>query len=440
MNIGSVIAIYFVVWWTILFAVLPFGVRTQEEEGEITLGTERSAPHRPMLVRKAFATSLDMGTINESLYGGHALLAVGYDDDSQSVLARNSWGELWGLHGYCRLPFELMLSEHSHDWWAIAPPESVALRDRVGEEANEDVADEIGTARWAVYDAGSKEATPGRLRRRQGDPPTGDRAVDEAYNGLAAVDDLFTEVFGRNSFDDSGTPLKAVVHFRRNFANGYWDGQYFVFGDGDRRLFNRFTISIDLIGDTVGKAMIQHTARLVFQNQSGALLSSCANVVGVLARQRALGQTAEEADWLVAPGLLASGIKGEALYSMKAPGTAYDNSDGVLGRDKQVGHMRDYVATKDDSGGVHINSGIPNHAFYLAATRIGGYAWEKAGLIWYIALRDFMSPNTDFEGAAHATISAAEALFGRYSDELRAVESAWRSVGVIEPAPDVSAS
>jgi len=58
MNIGSLIAIYFVVWWTILFAVLPFGVRTQEEEGEITLGTERSAPHRPMLVRKAFATSL----------------------------------------------------------------------------------------------------------------------------------------------------------------------------------------------------------------------------------------------------------------------------------------------------------------------------------------------------------------------------------------------
>lgn len=58
MRIGTLIAIYFVVWWTVLFAVLPFGVRTQEEEGDVTMGTTRSAPVRPLLVRKAIATSL----------------------------------------------------------------------------------------------------------------------------------------------------------------------------------------------------------------------------------------------------------------------------------------------------------------------------------------------------------------------------------------------
>jgi predicted secreted protein len=58
MSFVTLVAIYFVVWWTVLFAVLPWGVRSQEEEGEVILGTERSSPVRPMLVRKAVATSI----------------------------------------------------------------------------------------------------------------------------------------------------------------------------------------------------------------------------------------------------------------------------------------------------------------------------------------------------------------------------------------------
>jgi predicted secreted protein len=58
MSLGSIVAIYFVVWWVVLFAVLPFGVRTQEEEGDIVLGTAHSAPVRPMLLRKALATTI----------------------------------------------------------------------------------------------------------------------------------------------------------------------------------------------------------------------------------------------------------------------------------------------------------------------------------------------------------------------------------------------
>ena len=58
MSIVSIIAIYFVVWWIVLFAVLPFGVRTQDEEGDIVLGSSHSAPTRPLLVKKAIATSI----------------------------------------------------------------------------------------------------------------------------------------------------------------------------------------------------------------------------------------------------------------------------------------------------------------------------------------------------------------------------------------------
>jgi len=90
------------------------------------------------------------------------------------------------------------------------------------------------------------------------------------------------------------------------------------------------------------------------------------------------GQKAEEADWLIGEGLFLKGVGAQAVRSMKAPGTAYD--DPVLGKDPQPGHMRDYVRTTDDNGGVHINSGIPNKAFYEVAVRMGGMRGKRLGL------------------------------------------------------------
>ncbi len=114
---------------------------------------------------------------------------------------------------------------------------------------------------------------------------------------------------------------------------------------------------------------------------------------------------------------------------MAAPGTAYD--DDVLGKDPQVGDMVDYVQTSDDNGGVHTNSGIPNRAFYLAATALGGNAWEQAGPIWYAALTSGIGADTDFAGFARATVTAAAAV----SDQARtAVEQAWTTVGVLAGA------
>ena len=132
---------------------------------------------------------------------------------------------------------------------------------------------------------------------------------------------------------------------------------------------------------------------------------------------------------LIGSGLFMPKIDGKALRSMKAPGTAYD--DPVLGKDPQPATMKDYVETTSDNGGVHINSGIPNHAFYLAAAEIGGHSWTKAGKIWYIALRDRLRSGTNFEGAAYATISVAKDLYGSGSKEMKAVRKAWKAVGVI---------
>jgi Zn-dependent metalloprotease len=168
---------------------------------------------------------------------------------------------------------------------------------------------------------------------------------------------------------------------------------------------------------------------LTYQGQSGALNESVSDVFGSLVKQHVLQQTADTADWLIGDKVLAPGIHGVALRSMKAPGTAYD--DKTLGKDPQPADMSHYTETHQDNGGVHINSGIPNHAFYLLATAIGGNAWEKAGLIWYDTVCDRKMPQTaSFAVFAAHTAAHATQRFGASSTERKAVIDSWRKVGV----------
>jgi Zn-dependent metalloprotease len=94
--------------------------------------------------------------------------------------------------------------------------------------------------------------------------------------------------------------------------------------------------------------------------------------------------------------------------------------------------MDDYVQTTADNGGVHINSGIPNRAFYLAATSIGGYAWERTGRIWYEALRDArLRPTAQLRTFARITLRAAQRIgYDPSSTEYKAVQEAWAEVGL----------
>ena len=215
------------------------------------------------------------------------------------------------------------------------------------------------------------------MRGRGWRGPAGDDAVNEAYDGLGATWELWSTAYARDSLDGKGMPLLATVHYGRNYDNAFWDGSQMVFGDGDGVIFERFTKSLDVIGHELAHGVTEHTAGLLYQGQSGALNESISDVFGVLVKQKALGQSAAQADWLVGAELLNASVKGRALRDMRNPGTAYD--DPRLGKDPQPAHMDDYVDTQDDNGGVHINSGIPNRAFVLAADAIGGNAWDAAG-------------------------------------------------------------
>lgn len=286
-----------------------------------------------------------------------------------------------------------------------------------------------GQKQRAIYDAKSTSTLPGKLVRGEGQKASGDVAVDEAYDGLGATWDLFWEVFNRDSIDDEGLPLVATVHFGKKYDNAFWNGSQMVFGDGDGDLFNRFTVSLDVIGHELTHGVTEDEAQLVYMYQPGALNESMSDVFGSLVKQYKLKQKADKADWLIGAGLLSDKVNGVALRSMKAPGTAFD--DPILGRDPQPAHMKDYVRTFDDNGGVHINSGIPNHAFYQLATALGGYAWEKAGRIWYETLKDArLRRNSGFRRFATLTVSNARRLYGTASAEQKAVIAAWKAVGI----------
>lgn len=293
-----------------------------------------------------------------------------------------------------------------------------------------------------VYSALNLELLPGRALRREGEAPCNDAAADEAYDGAGATYDLYWQVYLRDSIDGNGMRLDSTVHYQNSYDNAFWNGQQMVYGDGDedlppaQRLFNRFTIALDVIGHELTHGVIQYTGNLIYQNQPGALNESLADVFGILVKQYQLKQSVKDADWIVGQGIFTGNIRGIGIRSMKAPGSAYD--DPLIGQDPQPAHMQNYVDSPDDNGGVHINSGIPNHAFYRVAQEIGGFAWEKAGRIWYAALRDRINSTTNFQSMANLTYEEAGTLFGANSLEQQAVRNGWAGVGIlVEAAPVV---
>ncbi|MET8698051.1 M4 family metallopeptidase [Kitasatospora sp. NPDC004723] len=286
------------------------------------------------------------------------------------------------------------------------------------------------TPRREVYDAGTKDTLPGTLVRSEGDGASEDNLVNSVYDALGTTFDFFLTAYGRNSMDGKGGPLRATVHYREKFPNAFWDGERFVLGDGDGETFQlRPREILDVVAAGLAQQIVEPL--LLSSKEPGALAVSLADVFASLVKQHALGQSADRADWLLGAGMLASGVKGKALRSLAAPGTAYD--DPRLGKDPQPAHTDDYrdMPIHRDNGGVHVNSGIPNRAFHLTATAIGGNAWEKAGRIWYhAATGGKLSDDATFADFAKLTATAAEELYGT-GDELDAVNNAWKTVGVL---------
>ncbi|MBC7460891.1 MAG: M4 family metallopeptidase, partial [Thermoleophilia bacterium] len=281
----------------------------------------------------------------------------------------------------------------------------------------------------------------GTLVRKDDQAPTGDKAVDAAHDNAALVHDFYANVLGRDSIDGNGMEMKSVVHYGVEYNNAYWDGEKMTYGDGDGKLFSPLSGALDVVGHEMTHGITEHSAGLDYHGQSGALNESWSDVFGELIEQYSENRSgfgtidaAKGADWLIGEDVFTPGTAGDALRSMKAPGTAYEG-------DPQPADMAHYAKMPDDpwhdNGGVHYNSGIPNRAAYEAGVKIGG---DKLAKVWYSALTQYLKPNSNFADAAAATIAAATKLYGA-GDVSSAVADAWSTVGVLpattqpKPAP-----
>ncbi|MCS0584760.1 M4 family metallopeptidase [Massilia pinisoli] len=281
-----------------------------------------------------------------------------------------------------------------------------------------------GQKHRTVYDAHNGTRLPGKLVRTETAGPVADAAVNEAFDGAGATYDFYLQVLHRNSIDGRGMGIDSSVHYSKRFNNAFWNGRQMVYGDGDGKLFTGFTHALDVIAHELTHGVTQYTVPgggLVYDGQSGALNESMSDVFGSVVKQWHLKQTVKKADWLIGAGIMTPAV-GKALRSMADPG----NTSLTWSGDDQPGTMKGYV----DGGDVHTNSGIPNHAFYLAAMKLGGHSWDKAAPIWYQAL-PLLHPDATFADAAQATMKAAELRYGAGSAEAAAVQGAWHEVGVV---------
>ena len=254
-----------------------------------------------------------------------------------------------------------------------------------------------------------------------------DRASVSAQHYAECTVDFYKNLFGRSSLDNQAMPVFSVTHYGTNYNDAYWDGSEVIYGDGDGSQFGPLSGDLSIVGHEMTHGVIQHTADLDYNNQSGALNESLADTFGVLIKTYAKygvagggSWTFDPSDWEIGGDAYTPSISGDALRSLSDP-AKYGQPDNMSG----------YVQMADtqagDYGGVHENSGIPSRAAFLIAQSVG---MAKTAQIYYYALANYMQQNTDFIGAENCLMQAAADLYPSEPGAAAAVESAFSQVGV----------
>jgi len=252
---------------------------------------------------------------------------------------------------------------------------------------------------------------------------SGDATIKRTYKNTGDVAKFFNKEFGRNSLDGQGMDLISSVHYGVKYNNAFWNGQQMTYGDGDGAIFVDFTLGNDVVGHELTHGLTQFTLQLVYSNEPGGLNESMSDVFGSMFRQWEANQTVTQADWLIGADIIGPAAKAQGftcLRDMAKPGSTKALAP-------QPSHYSGYHPGMDP----HQSSGIPNNAFYRAAMAIGGKSWQKAGKIWFKALTGYgPQPQMKMKQFANRTRSVAKQMYGANSVPDKAVDTAWKAVGL----------
>lgn len=288
-----------------------------------------------------------------------------------------------------------------------------------------------GSKERSIYDGKGGASLPGTLLRAENGAPTpSDVPATEAFDYSGITYDFYREVFQRNSLDDAGLAMLSTVRHRTNYNNAFWNGEQMAYGTGDGVVFGSFTSSLDVVAHELSHGLVAYTANLEYRNESGALNEHFADTFGQIVCQWHRKQMPSTASWLVGQELIAHPGTRPKTRALRA----FDNSpayvdDPYLGTDPQPKHYSKKYTGAADGGGVHINSGIPNHAFYLFARALNRTVSTDAARIWYATVLR-LKPTSHFKDMRDTTVAVAGEIFGATSQEKSKLVDAWAAVGL----------
>jgi thermolysin len=274
---------------------------------------------------------------------------------------------------------------------------------------------------------------------------TSQRAGVDAQFGAEKVMDYYQSVFGRNGIDGSGGPayytsavgavglISSKVHYSSGYNNAFWNGSYMTYGDGDGSQFSPL-VTLDICGHEMTHGVTERTAGLVYSGESGALNESMSDVFGTMVERFA---RPSNWNWKIGEDAYTPGNgNSDALRYMDNPHLAPNSG---FTADDDPDHYAERYPGPSDNGGVHINSGIANNAFYRVSqggtnhrsgVTVTGIGPDAAAAIWYRALTSYMTSGTNFAGARTATLNAASAIYGASSTQYNTVATAWCAAGI----------
>ena len=276
-----------------------------------------------------------------------------------------------------------------------------------------------------VYDSQNQARKKNLLVRKSGDKAVKDADTNTVFDNGNIVKDYFKTQLAWDSVDGEALDLIFNVHYLIRYNNAFWDGEQMSFGDGDGINFTGFARALDVTGHELSHGVVQYTSGLIYKNQSGALNEHFADVFGTAVKQFYLKQEAKTADWLIGDACMMGKFKGKAIRSLKSPA---DTNIVIMA---QPDHLDNIYKGTSDNGGVHINSGIPNRAFYLVSMDIGTQAAAK---IWFEALKN-LRPTAKFSNLFTALKKEIPTII---TDKVAAkaaldsVNKAFKAVGILK--------
>lgn len=245
-----------------------------------------------------------------------------------------------------------------------------------------------------------------------------DPAAVSAHYNMKVAYDYYTKMHNRKAIDDKDQSIMSIIHVYQGgkpMDNAYWSDRLMAYGDGDQ-FFKPLAGGLDVSGHEMTHGVVQNSAGLIYQTQSGALNESFADVFGVMI---------DRANYTLGETIMKASTGKTALRDISNPksSTLFSPQPASMGEYQNLG-------TNDDNGGVHTNSGIPNKAAYNVIIAIGR---NKSELIYYRALTKYLTRNSQFGDCRKAVVQAATDLVGQSgitNADVASCNAAFDAVGI----------